>query len=1053
MHDKRLRIRSFILLLFFFIGITSFGQSNVIWEIGAADNKPSGLALAPSEYKRFLEHDFGWEDRYFLIGYSKPEKDFPYVLPGPKDRWGGTAPTSGIRSHTLNILFGIETVSASDSFKLLVDLAGYQSNIPPLFKVTVNGKPTTIQLPKNNYNRLVPDSLSINEEYVIKAPVPPGTLHPGGNEVRLTSLDGSWLVFDNVRLEGNGAVTLKTPSTVFVREAKAADYEVSGDGKRFQPLLVDVEHLTGKPVMSVRLDGNEVFKETVETGRYQFEVPMPTVSRPTESKYAILADGQVIAAGIVKRSAQKPASYSDYVDTKTGTAHSRWMIAPGPWMPFSMVKISPDNQNEGWQAGYDPTFESVGAFSHVHEWTMGGLGMLPVNGPLKIKSGDQRSAPGEGYRSRIDKTTEDAPLGYYKVDLIDYNIKAELTATTRASFQRYTYPKATDSRVMIDLQTPAENRYQLSEVQVKKVSDYRIEGFSKQVAPDVWGGIPNDYIIHFVIEFDQPIKKFGSWTNDEIADRDILNVKNLKDAGVFAEFDTRRNQVVQVRTGISFVSIDGAAKNLETEISNPFDWNFEKVHNNQRKVWDSLLGRLKITTNDRREKLRFYTNMYRAICSRNIFSDVDGKWVDATEKIQQLKGSNDVALGCDAFWNTFWNLNQFWNLVTPEWSSRWVRSQLAMYDANGWLAKGPAGMEYIPVMVAEHEVPLIAGAYQMGIRDYDTQKAFAAIDKTVSTPETKVGGGLAGNKDFEAYMKYKYVPYDKGRFSNTLEFAYDDWTVAQFAKSLGKSDKYKEYSERSLCWKNAIDPETGYARLRNSDGSWFPNFDPFKSGANEHYVEGNAWQLTFFVPQDVPGLANAIGIDKFRERLSWGFGESERWRFNAPNDAYWDYPVIQGNQQSMHFAYLFNWVQQPWLTQQWSRSIVDRYYGYDLANAYLGDEDQGQMSAWFIMSAIGLFQMDGGARVDPIYEIGSPVFSKISIDLGNQYGRGKTFDIEAKNVSRQNKYVQSAELNGKKLESFWFPASELLKGGKLVLVMGAEPNKNWGISKPPTVAK
>ncbi|HMF73075.1 MAG TPA: polysaccharide lyase family protein, partial [Flavitalea sp.] len=310
MYDKRLRIRSYILLLFFFIGITSFGQSKVIWEIGASDNKPSGLALAPSEYKRFLEHDFGWEDRYFLIGYSKPEKDFPYVLPGPKDKWGGTAPTSGIRSHTLNILFGIETVSASDSFKLLVDLAGYQSNIPPLFKVTVNGKSITIQLPRNNYNRLVPDSLSLNEEYVIKAPVPPGTLHPGGNEARLTSLDGSWLVFDNVRLEGNGAVTLKTPLTVFVREAKAANYEVSGDGKRFQPLLVDVEHLTGKPVMSVRLDGNQVFKETVETGRYQFEVPMPTVSKPTESKYEILSDGQVIGTGIVKRTAQKPASYS-----------------------------------------------------------------------------------------------------------------------------------------------------------------------------------------------------------------------------------------------------------------------------------------------------------------------------------------------------------------------------------------------------------------------------------------------------------------------------------------------------------------------------------------------------------------------------------------------------------------------------------------------------------------------------------------------------------------------------------------------------------------------
>jgi predicted alpha-1,2-mannosidase len=1053
MNGKRGSIRSGLLFLFFLTGCFAFGQNRIIWEIGKADNRPTELALAPTEYKRFLEHDFGWEDRYFLIGHSKADKDFPYVLPGPKDKWGGTAPTSGIRSHTLNILFGIEKVAATDSFNLVVDLAGYHSNIPPLFKVTVNGKATILQLPKTNTTTVVPDSLSESKEYIMKVPVQPGTLHPGGNEVRLTSLDGSWLVFDNLRLEGSNPIALKTSSSIFIREAKAAGYEVSQDGKRFQPLLVDLEHLSGKPAIVVRIDGKQVFEETVETGRYQFEVPMPTVSKSTQSKYEILSDGQVLEMGTIERSPQKPATYSDYVDTKIGTAHSRWMIAPGPWMPFSMVKISPDNQNDGWQAGYDPTFETVGAFSHIHEWTMGGLGMLPVNGPLKIKVGDQRSSPGEGYRSRINKATEEAPLGYYKVDLVDYNIKAELTATTRASFQRYTYPKATDSRVMIDLQTPAEYHYRLPEVHLKKVSDYRIEGFSKQVSPDVWNGIPNDYTVHFVIEFDQPIQKFGSWTNDEVAGSDILNKKNLKDAGAFVEFDTRNNQVVQVRTGISYVSIEGAAKNLETEISKPFGWSFDKVYNNQRKVWDDLLGRLKINSNDRREKLRFYTNMYRSICSRNIFSDVDGKWVDATEKIQQLKGKDDVAIGCDAFWNTFWNLNQFWNLVTPEWSSRWVKSQLAMYDANGWLAKGPAGMEYVPVMVAEHEVALIAGAYQMGIRDYDPQKAFAAMDKTVSTPETSVGGGLAGNKDFETYIKHKYVPYDKGRFSNTLEFAYDDWTVAQFAKSLGKTAKYKEYSERSLYWKNAIDPETGYARLRKSDGTWFKDFDPFKSGANEHYVEGNAWQLTFFVPQDVPGLAKAIGTDKFKERLGWGFKESERWRFNAPNDAYWDYPVIQGNQQSMHFAYLFNWVQQPWLTQQWSRSIVDRYYGYDLANAYLGDEDQGQMSAWFIMSALGLFQMDGGARIDPIYEIGSPIFPKISIDLGNRYGRGKTFEIEAKNVSRLNKYVQSAELNGKKFNAFWFAATDLLKGGKLVLVMGPEPNKSWGITNPPAIAK
>ncbi len=1040
-------------VLLTFICICGYSQNKVIWKIGEADNQSAGLALAPADYKKFLEFDFGWENRFYLVGFSKPEKDFPYVLPGPKDSWGGTGGTSGIRSHILNVLFDINKVSPAQKAKLIIDLLGYNGDNPPLFKVTINGKAEVFQFPKALSNNAVEGNLSNAREHIIEIPVEAGLLHPGGNEIQLTTLDGSWLLFDQIRLEGSSETTLKTPKDIFVREAKPANYEVTQDGKRVQPLLVDVEHLSGKPTLSVRLDGKKVFQEIVEADRYQFEVPMPIVSKSIESKYEILSDNCVIEIGTVKRSPERLISYSDYVDTRMGTAHSRWMIAPGPWMPFSMVKISPDNQNSDWQAGYDPTFESVGTFSHIHEWTMGGLGMLPVNGPLKIKVGDQRSAPGEGYRSRIDKSTEEAPLGYYKVNLTDYNIKAEVTATSRASFMRYTYPKKTDSRVMIDLQIPAENEYLLNEVTLKKVSDYRIEGYSKQHAPQVWiaeaGSSEQEYIVNFVIEFDRPIKKFGTWINDSIKAGDIVSIKDAKDAGAYVEFDTRTNPVVQVRTGISFVDIAGAIKNLDTEIIKSFGWSFDKVRDNQRKEWDDLLSRVKTNSKDRREKMRFYTNMYRAICSRNTFSDVDGRWVDATEKVQQLENPEDLALGCDAFWNTFWNLNQFWNLITPEWSSKWVKSQLAMYDANGWLAKGPAGMEYIPVMVAEHEVPLMVSAYQMGIRDYDVNKVFAAADKTLSTPQTKVGGALAGNQDLEAYLKYKYVPYDKGRFSNSLEYAYDDWTLSRLAKALGKKTEYEKYNERGEYWKNAIDSISGYARMRKSDGTWLENFDPFQSGRNEHYVEGNAWQLTYFVPQDVAGLAKKIGIERFRERLSWGFKESLKWRYNAPNDQYWDYPVTQGNQQSMHFAFLFNWVQQPWLTQEWSRSIVDRYYGYGTADAYLGDEDQGQMSSWFIMAALGLFQMDGGCRIDPIYEIGSPIFNKVSIDLRSKYGRGKVFDIEAQNVSRENKYVQAAVLNGKKLGTFWFPASELLKGGKLILEMGSTPNKNWGIGNLP----
>ena len=233
--------------------------------------------------------------------------------------------------------------------------------------------------------------------------------------------------------------------------------------------------------------------------------------------------------------------------------------------------------------------------------------------------------------------------------------------------------------------------------------------------------------------------------------------------------------------------------------------------------------------------------------------------------------------------------------------------------------------------------------------------------------------------------------------------------------------------------------------MKDSKGQWMNGFDPFRSGVDVHYVEGNAWQLTFFVPQDVPALVEKIGKKRFTDRLEWGFNQDEPWRYNAPNDQYWDHPVVQGNQQSMHFAYLFNYAGQPWNTQRWSRSIMDRYYGYGVANAYLGDEDQGQMSAWAVMTSLGLFQMDGGCSVTPMYEIASPAFEEITIHLDGRFGRGQTFVIKAHGASRKNIYVQSAVLNGKPLRSFRFPASELLKGGSLELEMGPEPNYDWGI--------
>ncbi|MFT0364722.1 glycoside hydrolase domain-containing protein [Bacteroides faecis] len=841
---KRIPLSLFT-FLFLLSGLCA-APTKTVWQIGEKNHSASELALSPDKYKEFLANDFGWEDRFYIIGLSSPQKDFPYVLPGPADHWGGTSYTAGIRTHVLNILFGMKEVPETDSWKLIIDLLDTHHELPALFKITINGKSWKYALPKGSGKSIDGDYSQI-KPHTIEIPLNAGVIRKGSNSIALTSLEGSWILFDDIRLMGpDNAELNEVNKSVYLRDVKAADFQTTSPVA--QPLLVDIEHLSGHPLLGVEVDGKKILEQRLEKGRYILEAPMPVVKSPKTSHYIISADGTILDKGMIRRAPHNTITLADYIDTRMGTAHSRWMIAPGPWMPFSMVKLSPDNQDSGWQSGYDPSFESIGTFSHIHEWTMAGLGIMPANGPLKTEIGSQSSLVkgANSYRSAIDETSEETKVGYYKVDLTDYQIKAELTATSRCGFQRYTYPQDKDARVMIDLKIPSEYDYQIVEGSVKQTGARRIEGFSKQLSKNVWSAdADQNYTIYFVIEFNKDIKKFGGWHDHTLWETDTMTARYPHRFGCYAEFDTTDHPEVMVRSGISYVDMAGASNNLSNEITEPFGWNFEAVRKHQSDSWNNILNRVRIYSNDYREKVRFYTNLYRAFC-RNTFSDADRRWVDAAGNIQKLDDPDAVALGCDAFWNTFWNLNQVWNLIAPEWSSRWVKSQLAMYDANGWLAKGPSGMKYIPVMVAEHEIPLLVSTYQMGIRNYDAEKMFRAIVKMQTTPAQRVANGFAGNRDLETYLQHQYVPADKGRFSNTLEYSYDDWTVSQLAKALGKEEYYRTFSDRGNWWKNAINPATGYAQMRYSNGEWEKNFDPFKSGANHHYVEGNAWQLTFF---------------------------------------------------------------------------------------------------------------------------------------------------------------------------------------------------------------
>lgn len=754
-------------------------------------------------------------------------------------------------------------------------------------------------------------------------------------------------------------------------------------------------------------------------------------------KILILSLFVTLSACTQKQASKTPV---DYVDPFLGTSSCRWMLFPGPCLPFGMVKLSPNNTDEYlMDAGYEYNINSITGFGHVHSWMVGSFLTMPVTGELKIQPGTKDDCDA-GYRSRIDHKNENASPGYYSVILKDYNIKAELTATTRGGFQKYTFPINSEARVLFDLQVPEEGKPTIIEASINKVNDKEISGFIKREAG--W----NDYTLHFVARFNRPFDSMGGWTGTDILkNSNTISISEDLDIGAYLDFSTENDQVVLMETAISYVSIEQARLNLKTEMDE-FAWNFETATENSRNVWNNLLSKIKVEGGSETDKVKFYTNMYRSYSARTIFSDANGKYVDMCENIQQLKDPNSPVYGCDAFWNTFWNLNQLWGLVNPDITEKWLNSLLEIYDKGGWLPKGPGGIEYSSIMVASHEIPLIVSAYQKGIRNFDIEKAFKAMKEIQMNPaQPHECGGYVGNRNITTYKNTGFVPADEGPVSNTLEYAYDDWCVAQFAKTLGKEEDYKYFLKRSQNYRNIFDKKTGYMRPKHIGGPWFEDFVPVKSAIGKEdnfgtrdYVEANAWQFSWFVPHDLKGLIDLMGKDEFNTRLETGF-EKSRPVFTSEF-------VNHSNQPNMQAPWLFNYSGKPWLTQYWTREVLDNYYGTGPIDGYPGDEDQGQMGSWYVMSAIGLFQMDGGASTEPVYELSGPLFEKVTILLDQDYYQGSEFVIEAKNSSSKNRYIQSATLNGKPLNNFYFKHSELVQGGKLVLEMGPEPNKLWAVN-------
>ncbi len=729
----------------------------------------------------------------------------------------------------------------------------------------------------------------------------------------------------------------------------------------------------------------------------------------------------------------------NYVDPLLGTSDARWMLFPGSSMPFGMVKLSPDTKPPGWKAGYEYNDRSVAGFSHIHSWWMGGLLTMPTTGDLKTTPGSDAN-PDSGYRSRFSHTQETAEAGYYSVVLDDYGIKAELTSSTRSGFQRYTFPKSEQARILFDLNAPSECSLKVMDARITKVSDTEIEGYSKQLSP--LKDFSNEYIVHFVARFSKPFDSMGAWNDDELS-LDTDSVYGGGRTGAFVTFSTEANEVVMLKTGISLVSIEQARLNLDTETA-PFGWDFDAARRHASDTWNELLSKIEVEGGDEAQQIKFYTNLYRAYVGRTIWSDVNGKYVDMYEKVQQLPDPDSPVFGSDALWYTFWNLNTLWSLMTPEISGQWVRSLLEINDWGGWLPRGPTGIEYSGIMVGSPEIAMITGAYQKGIGNLDVEKAYAAIRHQQMEPgRLHEASGYAGNRQLKSYMELGYVPFEEGPVSSTLDYAYQDWCVAQMADALGKKDDYAYFMRRAHSQENVFDKSVGYVRPKSKDGSWKKDFDPMPivrgiAYYKRDYVEGNAWQFTFFLPHDVGAIVKQLGAQEFNTRLNEGFEKARPMRYGG--SPYVDF----GNQPCMQTAYLFNYSGAPWLTQYWVSEIMDQYYGLGAEDGYPGDEDQGQMGAWHVMSAIGLFEMRGGAARRPVYEIGSPQFEKATIHLDPEYYPGGQFVIEAKNVSKKNRYIQSATLDGEALNRPWFYHDQLVDGGTLVLHMGPKPNKEWG---------
>ncbi|WP_256010632.1 GH92 family glycosyl hydrolase [Desertivirga xinjiangensis] len=711
---------------------------------------------------------------------------------------------------------------------------------------------------------------------------------------------------------------------------------------------------------------------------------------------------------------------------------------PGATRPFGMVQLSPDTFNEGWDwcSGYHDSDRSIMGFSHTH---LSGTGrgdlldilVMPGTGAIKLKPGS-RSNPGEGYRSRFKKENEKASPGYYSVLLDDYGIKAELTASKRVGFHRYTFPASKESHILFDLFHSFKTDSVIN-TWIRIDNDSTITGFRKTRG---WGeGTEKDFVseeIWFVARFSKPFKSSAiargqvlSATEKSASGRDLKAVLN---------FDTKAEEALMVKVGISYTDENGAFNNLREEVRH---WNFDRVRHEAAQEWEESLSAIDVNDGGAEEKSIFYTALYHSMIAPTVFSDADGRYMGFDKKIHHAQNFENYSVF--SLWDTFRAANPLFTITQPSRINDFINAMLAQYKEYGLLPVWPLVGSETNCMIGYHAIPVITDAYFKGFRGFDVNLAYEAMKKSAMQDEF----GIAHLK------KYNYVPADleNKSVSKTLEYAYDDWCIAQMAKALGEMNDYNYFLKRSEAYKNVYDTQTGFMRGKDSKGNFIPGFDPaFASYGKSDFIEGNSWQYSWFVPHNVNGLIDLMGgRESFSKRLDALFSQKSADISGKPIDItglIGEY--AHGNEPSHHIAYLYNYAGQPWKTQEKVREIRSILYG-SKADGLCGNEDCGQMSAWYIFSGLGFYPVNPASGR---YNIGSPLFKEAAIKLGD-----KSFLITAKNLSSINIYIQSVTLNGEDLKRSWINHDEIVKGGKLEFNMGAKPGRNWAASETPAPEK